>query len=58
MKSKYTLSDYDRWSKPCNHCGCDNGKLGKNSEFRCWKCGRKLERDYSEPCFEKESYIG
>jgi len=42
------LGDYDRWFKPCQNCGYDTGKAGKNSEPRCWKCGRPIQRDYSD----------
>lgn len=45
LKALKTLSDYDIWYKPCEHCGYDPGKTKKNS---CWKCGRRIHRDYSE----------
>lgn len=42
------LGDYDRWFKPCKNCGFDNGKKSKSCDNKCWKCGRRLERDYSD----------
>ena len=41
------LGDYDIWFKPCAHCGYDTGKATSKTKNRCWKCGRKIDRDYS-----------
>lgn len=38
------LGDFDVWYKVCENCGYDTAK----SEPRCWKCGRKISRDYSD----------
>ena len=53
-----TLGDYDRWTKPCKKCSFANGKLGKESELRCWKCGYRLERDYSDKALKINSKGG
>lgn len=49
----YTLGDYDRWFKPCENCGYDTGKASEKSEARCWKCGRPIQRDYSERALKR-----
>lgn len=41
---KKKVSDYDVWHKKCS-CGYDPGK---SREGKCWQCGRKLQRDYSD----------
>lgn len=51
--SGYTLGDYDIWYKPCSHCGYDTGK-SSTLEERCWKCGRRISRDYSERALKKK----
>lgn len=51
MMSK-KLSDYDVYYKPCKNCGYDTGKSTllkeKESFKRCWKCGQRVERDFSD----------
>ena len=47
------LSDYNRWFKPCKNCGYDTGNAGKYGKAVCWKCGRRLQRDYSERALKK-----
>lgn len=42
------LGDYDRWFKPCKKCGFDSGKKTLKCEARCWKCGSRISRDYSD----------
>jgi len=42
------LGNYDRWFKPCGNCGHDSGKKSESCKARCWKCGGRLERDYSD----------
>jgi len=42
------LGDFDRWFKPCDKCGFDPGRVGKDSHSRCWRCGNKVYRDYSD----------
>lgn len=49
----HKLGDYDRWFKPCDRCGYDTGKAGKNSEARRWKCGNMIDRDYSDRALKK-----
>lgn len=39
------LGDFDVWHKPCENCGCDPGKTTKN---HCWKCGRRVYRDFTD----------
>jgi hypothetical protein len=45
------LSDFDRWYKPCERCGYDPGKSTIN---RCWACGRRVDRDYSDRALKKK----
>jgi len=40
-----TIGDFDIWHKPCSSCGFDPAKGGSG---RCWKCGKRLDRDLSE----------
>ena len=47
------LGDFDRWFKPCIKCGFDAGKVGKHSDNKCWKCGARLSRDYSDRALKK-----
>lgn len=42
------LKEYDVWYRPCERCGRDSGKMSKESENRCWKCGGPLKRDFSD----------
>lgn len=49
-KIDYTLKDYDRWYKKCENCGFGPSK---GTMDRCWKCGRRLYRDYSERALKK-----
>ena len=51
----YKLGDFDRWFKPCEKCGYDSGKAGEKSEARCWKCGSKVFRDYSDRALKVNS---
>ncbi len=41
------IGDYDVWYKPCEKCGYDTARSTKKSEPRCWKCGGRIQRDYS-----------
>jgi len=45
-----TLNDYNYWLKPCQHCNYDGGKITspKKGNNRCWKCGRPVQRDFSD----------
>lgn len=43
-----TMDDYDRWFKPCGNCGYDTAKASKGCEPKCWKCGGRISRDYSD----------
>ena len=52
------LSDYNRWFKPCSNCGYDTGKTSKESPAKCWKCGRPIQRDYSERALKINSRGG
>lgn len=47
------ISDYDRWFKPCCKCGFDSAKVSDRSKTRCWKCGGRLARDYSDRALKK-----
>ena len=51
----YKLGDFDRWFKPCENCGYDTAKAGKTSEAKCWKCGRVIQRDYSDRALKKNA---
>ena len=44
----YTLGDYDVWYKPCSKCGYDTARSTERSKPRCWKCGNRIARDYSD----------
>lgn len=44
----HKLGDYDRWFEPCKKCGFDPAKVSEKSSNRCWKCGNRLSRDYSD----------
>ena len=41
------LGDFDRWFKKCE-CGYDIGKVSERSDAKCWKCGARAVRDYSD----------
>jgi len=43
-----TLGDYDIWFKPCENCGYDTAKASAKSEAKCWRCGSRISRDYTE----------
>lgn len=47
------MGDFDRWFNPCEKCGYDAGRVGEKSEAKCWKCGSRLTRDYSERALKK-----
>lgn len=49
------LGDYNRWFKPCENCGYDTGRASDRSKSRCWKCGRPIQRDYSDRALKKNS---
>lgn len=42
------IKDFDVWYQPCKHCGYDTGKSRILHDPRCWKCGRHIQRDFSE----------
>jgi len=48
MNKQKTIGDYDIWYQPCEYCGYDTGKSRKLEDPRCWKCGRRIKRDYSK----------
>jgi len=50
---QYQLKDFDRWFKPCEKCGYDTAKTTTSSPARCWKCGNRIERDYTERALKK-----
>ena len=52
-KVKHKLGDYDIWFKPCDKCGYDTAKASKKSKPNCWKCGRRIQRDYSDRALKK-----
>jgi len=52
------LGDYDKWFRPCEKCGYDAGKAGKDSLPRCWKCGGRLKRDYSDRALKADHKTG
>lgn len=51
----YTLDDYDVWYQECEHCGDDTAKSTppKDGIERCWKCGRRVIRDFSERALKR-----
>lgn len=48
------LSDYDVWYQPCEHCGHDTAKSTKRSSSYCWKCGRRIYRDYTDRALKQK----
>ena len=48
------LGDFDIWFKVCK-CGFDNAKGTKRSSGKCWRCGSKLARDYSDRALKNMS---
>lgn len=50
-----TLGDYDIWYLPCKNCGYDTAKsvLPKGEAKRCWKCGRRVSRDFTKRALKK-----
>ncbi|MCP4762006.1 MAG: hypothetical protein GY870_09495 [archaeon] len=51
------LSDYDIWYKKCE-CGYDPGRktekeIKNMSIVTCWKCGKRISRDFSERALKK-----
>ena len=50
------LKDYDIWYKPCEHCGYDTAKSEVKRD-RCWKCGRGIERDFSERALKIKHHL-
>ena len=53
-RAQSTLDDYDVWHRPCEHCGYDPGCSPEN---RCWKCGRRAYRDFSDRALKKNARI-
>ncbi len=51
------LGDFDVWYKVCDHCGYDTAKSTKRSEPRCWRCGRKIYRDYSDRALKSNARV-
>ncbi len=51
------LGDYDRWFKPCEKCGYDTAKASKRSPDKCWKCGSRISRDYSDRALIKNRKV-
>jgi len=49
-KYTQTLEDFNIWYKPCKKCGFN---VGKSTSSTCWKCGRKLRRDFSTRALKK-----
>lgn len=55
----YTLGDYDIWYKVCDHCGYDTARssIGKEGVKYCWKCGRRVQRDYSDRALKSNAKV-
>jgi len=51
-QTKHKIGDYNIQYKRCKHCNYNPGKSKKN---RCWRCGRKLERDFSITALKKHN---
>lgn len=49
------IGDYDIWYKKCENCGYYTGKSVKPKDGikRCWKCGNRLKRDFSDRARKK-----
>ncbi len=47
------VGDFDVWYQPCRHCGYDPGKSKELDNPRCWKCGRPIQRDFSDRALKK-----
>lgn len=54
IKERRKLGHYDRWFRPCGNCGYDSGKKSYKCKPKCWKCGGRLYRDYSERALKDE----
>lgn len=54
MRKSRPISCFDRWFKPCSKCGHDSGKFGENERNKCWKCGNRLIKDYSDRALKAE----
>ncbi len=50
----YKLGDFDVWYKDCVKCGFKTGKATQKLDNRCWKCGSRLERDFSDRAIKKQ----
>lgn len=44
----YKMKDYDVWYQVCENCGYDTAKSTTKSKNQCWKCGRRIMRDFSD----------
>lgn len=49
----HKLGDFDVWYKPCKNCGYDTAKSTVKSSNKCWKCGRRIVRDFSDRALKK-----
>jgi predicted nucleic acid-binding Zn ribbon protein len=53
-KKPRRLGDYDIWYKPCENCGYDTAKSREFKDTpRCWRCGGRIRRDFSERALKK-----
>lgn len=50
-----TMGEYDLWMKPCEKCGFDSAKISEKSAWKCWKCGGRLTRDFSDRALKVNS---
>lgn len=44
----YKIKDYDIWYKDCRSCGYKTGKSTSTTKAKCWKCGSRIQRDFTE----------
>jgi hypothetical protein len=51
------LGDFDVWYKVCGHCGYDTARSTIASVKHCWKCGRRVSRDYSDRALKSNAKV-
>jgi len=53
VRRPLVVGDFDVWYQPCAHCGYDTAKSRVLDDPRCWKCGRRIQRDFSDRALKK-----
>ncbi len=50
------LSDFAVYYKPCEKCGYDTAKSTDKAKARCWRCGNRVYRDFSDRALLKNQH--